>query len=128
MPENREVLPRQSVTLSHGGQVSGAPEHVAHAVAIDRDMQRSEREWIADLRRQGVKAAHPDDGWVDRNVGRVHLCYPQFNDGLKVGDLLALGWPDRTRLVRITRTSENRLAGGHSGPWYFHFEEVADAL
>jgi hypothetical protein len=73
--------------------------------------------WIEELRFRGVKAAHPDDGWVLRESNEVTLTYPQFNDGLCVGDLLALGWPEIredvalmrcTRLVRITgqRTSQ----------------------
>lgn len=28
--------------------------------------ERKEKEWIAALRQTGVKAAHPNDGWVDR--------------------------------------------------------------
>lgn len=110
-------------TLRDGSRVTGQPDAVARAVAIDRDMARQERDWVADLRARGVKAAHPNDGWVDRDLNRIHLAYPQFSDGLGVGDLLALGWPWReTRIVRITGTSENRLAVDHAGPWYLHFE------
>lgn len=117
--------PSRSITLRDGSRVSGQPEHVARAVEIDRCMAQEERDWIADLRKDGVKAAHPDDGWVDRERNKVHLCYPQFNDGLKVGDLLALGWPrTHTRIVRVTDTSENRLAIGGPSPWYFHFEDA----
>jgi len=58
--------------------------------------------WIADLRAAGVKAAHPDDGWVDRAASTVHLAYPQFGGNLAVGDLLALGQPwSATRIVRV---------------------------
>ena len=122
-------MPSQSTSrLSTGSVVSGHAEHVARAVAIDRDMVQQEREWIADLRARGVKAAHPDDGWVDRDRNRLHLAYPQFNDSLLVGDLLALGWPwSETRIVRVTATSDNPFAVDHVGPWYWHFEEVTDA-
>lgn len=117
---------QRSARLSTGSVVSGHAEHVAQAAAIDNDMQRQERDWIAGLRAQGIKAAHPDDGWVGRDCDRIHLCYPQFNDGLAVGDLLALGWPWReTRIVRIVETSGNVFAVDHAGPWYFHFEAVA---
>jgi hypothetical protein len=115
---------RVKATLSTGGTIEGEPEAVARAVAIDRSMQAEERQWIADLRARGVKAAHPDDGWVDRAENKVHLCYPDFNDGLAVGDLLALGWPSRYRIVRVTATSTLRLQPQDRlpGPWYWHFE------
>lgn len=114
----------QSAVMRDGPVVSGWPEHVARAVAIDRQMADDERRWLAGLREQGVKAAHPDDGWVNREANKVHLCYPQFNDGLVVGELLALGWPDRHRIVRVIGTSNNRF-GIEPGPWWFHFEEAS---
>lgn len=120
------LQPRQSERLSDGSVVSGQPDHVARAVDIDRHMVANERAWVAHLRQMGIKAAHPDDGWVDREVNKIHLCYPQFNDGLKVGELLALGSPTGcTRIVRVVDTSENRLAVGDPSPWYYHFEEAA---
>lgn len=63
------------------------------------------------LRRNGVKAAHPDDGWVNRERNGVRFCYPQFNDGAGVGDTVALGWPDRHRLVTIIEV-EPLIFGG----------------
>lgn len=110
-----------SRTLRDGTIVIGELEHVTRAMEIDRNMAAEVREWIAKLRAAGVKAAHPDDGWVDREADTVHLCYPQFNDGLGVGDLLALGGPERSRIVRVYGTSENRLAPAADQPWRFHF-------
>jgi hypothetical protein len=79
----------------------------------------AEREWIDRLREMGAKAAHPDDGWVNRHERKVHLAYPQFDDGLAVGDLLALGWPWRTtRLVRVVSTSDNQFALVGQNPWF----------
>ena len=49
--------------------------------------------WMSQLRSDGFKAAHPNDGWVDRELNRLTLIYPHFNDGLKVGDKVMLGWP-----------------------------------
>lgn len=104
--------------------VSGDPEHVARAIEIDRNLHQEEAAWVADLRCQGVKAAHPDDGWVKRDVNKVHLAYPQFDDAPTVGDLIALGSSRRTtRLVRVTQI-EDRADGvfsAHPMRWY-HFE------
>lgn len=112
-----------------GGTVSGDPEAVARAVKIDKDMAAQQRAWIAQLRADGVKAAHPDDGWVDREKNAVSLCYPQFNDGLDIGDRLALGWPwHNTRIVRIV---DSEMPGpivsaawpaGKPYRWYFEAE------
>lgn len=91
------------------GKIRGHAEHVARWVQICADSENEERKWIADLRSIGIKAAHPDDGHVNRKRGEYHdfvkFCYPQFNDGVKEGDRIALGWPDcyRVRLVqRVT--------------------------
>jgi hypothetical protein len=54
-----------------------------------------------------VKAAHPDDGWVTRTKAERHdfvqFAYPQFDDGVSVGDLIALGWPDEFRVRKVVR-------------------------
>ena len=89
--------------MPSGAVVTGRPENVAIAAKVAGDMASEKRAWIASLREQGVKAAHPDDGWVNRDRNEVYLSYPDFNDGLGVGDLLALGWPwGDTRIVRVT--------------------------
>lgn len=51
--------------------------------------------WIAYLRGQGFKAAHPNDGWVNRSVNSLQFVYPHFNDGAKAGDKVMLGWPGK---------------------------------
>lgn len=87
--------------------VSGQHEAVATFATIACDMERDQSAWIAALRAAGVKAAHPDDGWVDRECNTVFFCYPQFDDGVAVGDLIALGWPQwgskkpQHRIVRV---------------------------
>jgi hypothetical protein len=65
-----------------------------------------ERRWCDELREAGIKAAHPDDGWVDREANTVRLEYPQFVGPLAVGDVIALGQPEGYRLVRLTGTVE----------------------
>lgn len=114
---------RAEATLSDGSVVSGSIKHVAMMVGIDRDMRAEERVWVEDLRSQGVKAAHPDDGWVDRKDNKVHFCYPQFSNNPQVGDVVALGRPGRHRLVRLTGSEELRIAPWE-GPFWWHFEAV----
>lgn len=69
--------------------------------AICEQRKQDETAWISALRTAGVKAAHPDDGWVDRKANVVQLQYPRFNDGVAVGDMVALGDQERYRLVRV---------------------------
>lgn len=89
---------------------------------ICETQEQEKRVWIESLRRQGATAAHPDDGWVDRERSEVTLTYPQFDDGCSVGATIALGWPDRYRLVRITGRRETMF-----GVICWPFEEFHDA-
>jgi hypothetical protein len=101
--------------------VSGQSEFVSVFRRLAESMESDERSWIAALRQLGVKAAHPDDGWVDRELNTVFFAYPQFDDGVSVGDVIALGWPawndgeSRTRLVRVT----GRTVGLFQQRWAF---------
>lgn len=79
--------------------------------ATCRDVQVEQDAWIVGLRAYGVKAAHPDDGWVDRDHNQLYPRYPQFNGGVTVGDIIALGWPDQYRLVRVTGFLQNAWLG-----------------
>jgi hypothetical protein len=49
---------------------------------IAMDMDCSQTKWISDLRKSGITAAHPDDGWVDRKNNTVRFVYPQFDKGI----------------------------------------------
>ncbi len=91
--------------------VRGRADLVERYAGICHRMQGERARWIAWLRAYGIKAAHPDDGWVTRNTNMkddgsrrdwVELVYPMFDDGVVAGDLIALGWPDRFRVVRVT--------------------------
>lgn len=74
---------------------------------IISDGEKEEINWVTELRAKGVKAAHPDDGWVDRENNSIHFAYPQFDDGVNLDDVIALGWPPngyskgQCRLVKI---------------------------
>jgi hypothetical protein len=88
-----------------------------HFASIDR-MEAKENEWIKALQAQGIKAAHPDDGWVNRAENYITLCYPSFDDGLEVGSKLVLGSSlrDKYRVVEITRADHIWVGLTH---WYF---------
>jgi hypothetical protein len=122
-----------TITLRDGSRVSGSREHIDRVRRIERDLVAEERAWIERLRDEGVRAAHPDDGWVNREESYVSLMYPQFNDGLATGSLLALGWPGDNkgvfsgyRIVRVTeiRCTRNIFAVGDLGWWEAVFEEI----
>lgn len=101
--------------------VSGDAAFVALWHEICDEDDRLEREWISGLRAAGVKAAHPDDGWVDRRANTVCFVYPQFNDGARVGDLVALGYHfTATRIVRLTGHHQSLLG---TGRWSFEEEQ-----
>lgn len=106
---------------SDDGLVTGEAEFVRMYNNAQREQARDTREWIDLLRAHGVAAAHPDDGWVDRRRDRVMLCYPDFDDGVEIGSLIALGRPDDYRLVRATWRELNRF-----GLEWWRFEAVPD--
>lgn len=101
--------------------VSGQIGAVGMMHDIATTMEQQQAEWIAALRDAGVKAAHPDDGWVDRVENTVYFCYPQFDDGVGIGDLIALGWPQwrskkpKHRIVRVI----GRTCGQFQQRWSF---------
>lgn len=103
--------------MSHYLTVSGRADIVSLCRGIENNMQAEQQAWVEMLRACGVKAAHPDDGWVNRVDNILQPCYPQFDDGVEVGDTIALGWPQwgdktpRHRLVRVVEITRGRLFG-----------------
>jgi hypothetical protein len=80
-----------------------------HLAAICEQRRYDEKAWVADLKEHGVMAAHPDDGWVDRAENSVRFAYPYFDYGPRPDDFIALGWPDKWRLVRVTGVYQPRF-------------------
>jgi hypothetical protein len=112
--------------FSDGTRVRGPASVVSELVGIDRDYRTAEREWVARLRVTGIKLAHPDDGWVNREENSLVPCYPQFDDNPGEGDLIALGSWKVFRLVRVTRVQIRLpLLSGMTTVRYF-FEESPD--
>lgn len=87
---------------------SSTPEGQVLWNQIITDSEISYNNMVDRLRAAGIKACHPDDGWVRREcptrpeiAGSVYLCYPQFNDGPDIGDTIALGWDDSDCLIFV---------------------------
>lgn len=89
------------------------------------DHHRRKQEWEAALVAQGILIAHPDDGWVDRTANTIHFAYPTFQrTPPAVGVRVALGWPDRWRVVELTRHIPSAPIPGVDR---WGFREVRDA-
>lgn len=101
------------------------PSIAAAWAAACKRCDDAEAAMIAELRAWGVKGARPDDGWVDRTNNNTGEAYPWFNDGVKPGDLYALGRPEKVRLVRIERI--DTMWSGQQRFW-FHPERCATCL
>ena len=88
-------------------KVSGDAKFVMLWAEICRNQELEKAEWVDMLRSNGIKAAHPNDGWINRERDYLTFQYPQFNDGADIGDLVMLGWPstkeDKLLLVRLTK-------------------------
>ena len=101
--------------------VTGRPDLVSKWHEICDKQERDKREWCERLRREGIKAAHPDDGWVDREDNYLIFAYPQFRDKVEIGDQIALGWPNKWRIVRVTQIDDTH---GALGLTRYYFEDL----
>jgi hypothetical protein len=111
--------------------VSGDPEFVMRWIEIVDKSEREEKLWIEELRKNGFKAAHPNDGWVDRENNIITFAYPQFFDNADVGDLVMLGWPsdtDRLRPIRLTRKINNNFFTDTKSFYFKDMEKIGDSL
>ena len=107
--------------------VRGHPVFVAMWHDICGKAEADKATWISTLIEVGFKAAHPNDGWVDRKNLTLRFAYPQFNMGAGVGDLVMLGShfdkPEKWRPVRLTSYMEGCITEGT-----FTFEDAPEAL
>lgn len=81
--------------------VSGDAGFVSLFKKVEADHNRRTELWIGHLVDYGVKAAHPDDGWVDRENNEVSFAYPYFNLRPSVGDTIVLGDCSKCRIVQV---------------------------
>ena len=84
------------------GKVSGRPDLVEQWKDGCRVRAYERKAWVKKMRALGVRASHPDDGWVDRENNHLQLCYPDFERSLAVGSLIDWG------IRRIIDWSESR--------------------
>lgn len=131
--------------LASGATVRADEEHMGLVMDIERKMADEQMSWIEALEAMGVKAAHPDDGWVHRYLKpgeepsglthytrneefeSIHWSYPYFREDLEPGDMIALGWPyhaEKTRIVLFTYTTPYQKNFPERGPWSWHFVNV----
>ena len=89
---------------------------------VGAEMERRNLAWIEKLREAGFKAAHPNDGLVDRKHDQMTLSYPHFNDGAGVGDLVMLGCADRPETMRPVRLTGIRESVFFPSLVYWTFE------
>lgn len=88
---------------------------------ITEQQETAKKKYIAELRQKGIKALIPNDGWVNRTENYFQLVYPDFNDGVKIGDkvMLSFGKGYNERLVVVKNIKENMF-----GKEYYYFEDI----
>lgn len=114
MPSSLDLIPL----------ASGEKRFTNNWVKACREGHRREQAYIAALRARGIKAAHPDDGWVKRAENKLHFSYPHYNDGAQTGDLVALGYEfdKNTRIVLLTGFEDALLS--EMRWWKFEVVEI----
>ena len=80
------------------------------------------QDWLEDLRRRGVVAVVPKDGWYMPGINSLVVVNPYFDDGVSEGCVVTVGFPEESIYVRLTQKLE-----GFPGYPYFGCK-VTDAL
>lgn len=106
--------------------VRGSKEGVALWHQVCDEMETKQTNWVKSLRDAGIKAAHPNDGWVNRDSNELFFAYPQFNDGACIGDLVMLGWPTDEKSQRLVRLIGKRETSLGMMTWW-KFQDVSNA-
>jgi len=95
-------------------------EFVTKFNEIGEKIRVDERLMADKLRLQGVKAWHTNDGWNDKEKRKIHMAYPYFNDGVNVGDKIAIG-DSEPNIFTVKDIKYNILAiPRDSMPYYFY--------
>lgn len=111
-------------TSRDGLMSSSDPAAVALWEDITARHEFAKMSWTDILRARGVKYAHPDDGWVNRERNRhTRSWYPQYDDHPEVGDLIAFGCPPG---AFYDDTEGRWYHSGHDRPKGSEFRTPAD--
>jgi len=103
---------------------SSNPNFMEHWKNICMEADKKEEQWVNKLRADGVSASHPNDGWINRKDNELILIYPEFNDGVKIGSIVALGDPDKYKLVKIIDHRKGII--GDINYWKFEEHKLED--
>lgn len=97
---------------------------------ICRDYDEAAHVWIKQLRAQGFVAAHPNDGWVDRDNNRFTLVYPHFQDRevLQTGDTVMLGWHSDAKTNRPVIVTGRTQSMFSDEIQYYHFKDMPNEI
>lgn len=109
---------KQTYTDKRGFKIEGDSQFVDSFRAISEESDRNEEKWVEKLKKFGIKAAHPNDGWNNRKDNECSFSYPYFNLGVKVGDQIALG--DCEDFVVVTVVNIKR---GLLGTTYYEYHD-----
>lgn len=89
------------------------PENLIHLQnwnKITDEYENEKDKWIKNLIKNGYKASHPNDGWVDRENYSFRLVYPHFDYGIKIGDKVMLGWHSgNERAIKVVSIREGKF-------------------
>lgn len=100
--------------------------HVASYNQICKDYESEKQRWITDLKEQGFKAAHPNDGWVDRETLKVEFSYPHFDNSPQVGDKIMLGWHSEKNNRAVVVIEVEDYQGVISKRRFYHFKDFQE--
>lgn len=96
-------------------------EFLSHFINARKRRKEIESKFKDYLKSIGVKAWHYRDGWHSKdNKSFIFPSYVRFNDGVRVGDLVCLGWWDNfTKDFWIVRVSDIETISGGSKRYYY---------
>ncbi len=77
-------------------------------------------DWIKKLKSLGVKASHPNDGWIDREKKIAFFSYPHFNIGVDLGNKIALGTHHSFIIVEVSKVEVKKGIFGDLK--YYHYK------
>lgn len=93
---------KSGITASSNGSKAGN-DFVAQMQRTHEEHLKAMMGWVEYLKSFDIKAAHADDGWVDREKNKIVFSYPDFILPIEVGDHIAIGTPEKWRIVRVIR-------------------------